>query len=209
MSTQLKILIALGSLIALVVVALGIVNYPGPSHEGYAPQQPIPYSHKLHAGALKIPCQYCHSGVEFSKHANIPSLGVCMNCHRVVKTDSPHIQKITQLYNEGKSIEWVRVHELPDHVRFNHQPHIAKGIACQQCHGPIQEMDTVTQNQPLTMGWCLSCHRGQTTPDKIRQAAYEGKVKQSELRQAAGLKADAPNPHGNDVAPYNCSTCHY
>lgn len=185
-------------LVAIVAVLLPVVGYtlywifPSASNVGYYPEQPIPYSHKLHAGQYKIPCLYCHSSAEKSVHAGVPPLNVCMNCHRVVKTDSVWIKKITAAYNEGRPIEWVRIHELPDHAHFNHKRHVAKGVACQTCHGPVQEMDRVYQYSALNMGWCLSCHRGFTTPKQILQKTYPGQK----------------DPHG-PVASINCTTCHY
>jgi len=129
------------------------------SNVGYAPIQPIPFSHKLHAGTRKIPCLYCHSNAERSRHATIPSTNVCMNCHLVVRTDKPAIQQVTKLYEEGKPIPWVRVHRVPDYVYFSHRWHVARGIACQTCHGQIQTEDVVRQAENLKMGWCISCHR--------------------------------------------------
>lgn len=180
------------AVVLLVVVAVGFVSvFPSASNQGFAPEQPIPFSHKLHAGDNKIPCMYCHTNVERSRHATVPALNVCMNCHRVVKTDSPYIQQITKAYTEGTPIEWVRVHELPDYVYFPHKRHIAKGVTCQTCHGPVETMQRVYQFAPLTMGWCMECHRGQTTPKNVLQKIYP----------------DMKNPHG-PVAPVNCSTCH-
>jgi len=129
------------------------------SNVGYAPIQPIPFSHKLHAGTRKIPCLYCHSNAERSRHATIPSTNVCMNCHLVARTDRPAIQQVTKLYEEGKPIPWVRVHRVPDYVYFSHWWHVARGIACQTCHGQIQNEDVVRQAENLKMGWCISCHR--------------------------------------------------
>lgn len=126
---------------------------------GYAPEQPIPYSHELHVGKLGMQCQYCHNQVERSKHSNIPTLQTCMNCHIQVKTDSPHIQKMREAYDAGNSIEWVRVHMLPDHVQFNHSAHVTKGVNCQTCHGPVETMEKVYQSADLSMGWCINCHR--------------------------------------------------
>jgi hypothetical protein len=128
-------------------------------NQGYEPDQPIPYSHKLHAGDLKIDCKYCHSQVTESRHAAVPPLNVCMNCHLTVKTDSPHIQKLAEAYNSGKSIAWNKVHLLPDHVKFNHAPHIKAGKDCTICHGNVQEMEKVKQVSSLSMGWCVNCHR--------------------------------------------------
>lgn len=146
----------------LVVAVLGAgvwAFFDSFSNIGYAPTQPIPFSHKVHAGVNKIPCLYCHSSAERSRHATVPAGNVCMNCHIVVATDKPNIQKLTSLYQSEQVVPWVRVHRLPDHVYFPHKWHVAKGIACQQCHGAVETMDVVKQVQPLKMGWCISCHR--------------------------------------------------
>lgn len=147
---------------------------------GYAPVQPIPFSHKIHAGDNKIDCNYCHTGVRKSKHANIPSPNICMNCHTTVKTDSKWIQELhsyvdydtkTKTYGPNqKPIQWTRVHNLPDLAYFNHSQHVkVAGLECQQCHGPVQEMETMYQYSTLTMGWCIDCHRN--TP--INLDAYD------------------------------------
>lgn len=128
-------------------------------NKGYSPEQPIPFDHSLHVGTHNIQCQYCHNQVERTKHANIPSLQTCMNCHLQVATDKPNIQKMRELYDAGKSVEWVRVHMLPDFVHFNHNAHIAKGVNCQTCHGQIETMKQVKQHSTLSMGWCVNCHR--------------------------------------------------
>jgi hypothetical protein len=179
---------------ALVIVGVSLASVlPRTTNQGYAPTQPIPFSHKIHAGDNKIPCQYCHSDVEKSRHATIPSTAVCMNCHKVVKTTSPLIQKVRKAWEEGRAIQWIRIHELPDFVYFPHKRHLAAGLACQTCHGEIQTMSKVYQFAPLTMGWCLECHRGHSTPTDVLARA-----------EAKGW------PHGpGQVAPTQCSTCHY
>lgn len=128
-------------------------------NQGYQPDQPIPFSHKQHAGDLQIDCKYCHTGVEVSRHASVPPLNVCMNCHITVKADSPHIQALAEAYNSGKSIAWNKVNLLPDHVRFNHAPHIKAGKDCTTCHGQVQEMEKVKQVESFSMGFCVNCHR--------------------------------------------------
>ncbi len=149
-----------GALMGLVFLMSGCKFQPDWGYNtGYSPEQPIPYSHELHVGKLGLQCQYCHNQVERSKSANIPTLQTCMNCHLQVKTDSPHIQKMREAYDAGNSIEWVRVHMLPDHVQFNHSAHIAKGVNCQTCHGPIETMAKVYQYADLSMGFCINCHR--------------------------------------------------
>ncbi|MEK6543560.1 MAG: cytochrome c3 family protein [Elusimicrobiota bacterium] len=141
--------------------------------QGYAPVQPIAYSHKLHAGQLGISCLYCHHAAQKGPVAGIPPVGVCMNCHKVVrklkdaKEPSAEIQKVVDSWESRntatpRSIEWVRVHRLADYVRFNHRAHVRNDIQCQECHGPVQEMDRVRQVADLSMGWCVNCHRQST-----------------------------------------------
>lgn len=156
-------------------------------HQGYAPEQPINYSHKLHAGKNKIPCEYCHSNTLKGKNATIPSANVCMNCHKMFKQDSPEIQKIYKAIENNEPIKWVRVHNLPDHVYFNHAQHVVVGkIECQRCHGPIEEMDVVYQYSPLSMGWCIDCHR----TEKVKIPGHEDKT----VAEMGGL---------------DCQKCHY
>lgn len=151
----------------------------------YEPEQPIPYSHQLHAGQLGIDCKYCHTTAEVSRHASVPPLNVCMNCHILVrqvtdpndpskKVDSPSIAQLVEAFSNNKSVEWKKVHLLPDHVKFNHARHVKAGKTCQECHGPVEEMGVVKQVSDLSMGWCVNCHR---------------------------------QPENN--ASVNCSTCHY
>jgi hypothetical protein len=127
---------------------------------GYKPEQPIPFSHKLHAGDRQIPCQYCHSSARRSITSGIPPLNTCMGCHKVTMTDRPNIKTITEHFNNNKPMEWVKVHDLPDFVRFSHKMHVTSGgLQCQDCHGPVQEMEVVEQVAPLQMGWCVQCHK--------------------------------------------------
>lgn len=159
-------------LAALIVATLGFAAfntlYNLGNSQGYAPEQPIPFSHQRHVAQNKIPCQYCHSQVDRSRHAGIPSMNVCMNCHSVVATDKPNIQKLRKLFEEGKSFEWVKVHDMPDFVYFNHARHIAKKVECKTCHGNVDQMARVEQVMPMTMGWCVDCHRKQKEPAPIQ-----------------------------------------
>jgi hypothetical protein len=153
-------LVALTVLIALTGCEFdwGSIGY----NKGYAPEQPVPFSHELHAGTYKVPCLYCHSSAERANHSSVPSLNICMNCHIVVATDSPHIQKIAAAYNDNKPIAWQNVHLLPDHVKFNHKRHVERfgaPNACHKCHGPVETMEVMYQHAPLSMGWCIDCHR--------------------------------------------------
>jgi len=126
---------------------------------GYTPGQPINFSHKLHAGDMSIDCQYCHTAVEKSRHATIPAIATCMNCHTVARKDKPEIVKLTQYYNEGKALEWNRIHKVPDFAYFNHSVHVNRGIDCAHCHGDVKKMEVVGQMNSFTMAACLDCHR--------------------------------------------------
>lgn len=176
--------------IALVARAMTRVGV----HQGYAPAQPIAFPHKVHAGDHQIACLYCHSGARTSRHAGIPSASVCMNCHNLLEKQTRDLQILREAVQVRRPIAWVKVHNLPDFVYFNHSQHVRKGVACADCHGPVASMDRVEQVSPLTMGWCLSCHR-----------AHAGVPRESLWRVAANLKAPSqPAPPGLD-----CVSCHY
>ncbi len=137
---------------------------------GYKPEQPIPFSHKLHSGERKIPCEYCHSSARRSFSAGIPSSNTCMGCHKIVRTDKPAIKQITEAYDKNQPIEWVKVHDLPDFAKFPHKRHVQSkeqggaGIQCQECHGKVEEMEVLEQGAPLQMGWCIGCHKERNAP---------------------------------------------
>ena len=183
-------------------------------HQGYQPVQPIKFPHDLHAGAMQIKCQYCHSGAYKSKNASIPSLNFCMNCHKTVKTESPEIHKIydalgydpqTQKYDTTKAhpIQWIRVHNLPDLVYFNHSQHVkVAGLACQTCHGPVQTMKEVYQYSPLTMKWCIQCHK--RTGINYKDNGYYEKMEAIHDRIKRGDKITEAEMGGIE-----CGKCHY
>ena len=125
----------------------------------YAPEQPIDYSHKLHAGDLAIDCQFCHTYARRSRSAGIPSVEQCMACHQLIRADKDPIKVLAKAYDDQKPIEWVKVHDLPDFVFFNHKAHVSAGFECQECHGPVEEMEVLYRHAPMTMGWCVNCHR--------------------------------------------------
>lgn len=154
---------ALGLLIIL-ILGKYLIDYQT-SNAGYAPEQPIPFSHRLHAGNNHIPCLYCHYNAERSSFANVPAMDICMGCHSTVAIDKDNIKKITELYEAGKSVEWTRIHRLPDFVHFDHSRHLAAGFACQRCHGEIEKMTVVRQAESLNMGWCVDCHRHNNASD--------------------------------------------
>ena len=139
--------------------------------QGYAPAQPMAFSHRQHAGDLKLDCRFCHFNAERGKHAGVPPMSVCMSCHNVIASDKPSIRKLAEIAStgsykdedgslrEGGVVHWKRVHKLPDHVFFDHSAHVAANVACQTCHGPVEEMVVMRQHANLTMSWCLDCHR--------------------------------------------------
>lgn len=189
-------------------------------YQGYAPEQPIKFSHKLHAGDNQIACVYCHSGVEKSKHANIPSANVCMNCHMYIQEGPNYgkeeISKIyaaldynpeTRTYGKNqKPIKWIRVHSLPDHAYFNHSQHVAVGkIECAECHGPIDSMEVVQQYSPLTMGWCIDCHR--KTEVDYKDNKYYEELHKKFVNDPSYKKGDKFTI--GSIGGLECSKCHY
>jgi mono/diheme cytochrome c family protein len=200
----------IGIVVAIVtaVVAKGVIDnlYSIGVQQGYAPKQPIAYSHKVHAGDYQIDCNYCHTGVTKSKNANIPSPNICMNCHSSITTGTTtgttEIDKIYAAIENDTPIEWVRVHNLPDLAYFNHQQHYdVGGITCQTCHGPIEEMEVVRQYSNLTMGWCINCHRD-TEINTKGNAYYDDLLK---MHEEASDKPFTVEANGG----LDCAKCHY
>lgn len=179
--------------------------------QNYAPVQPIPFSHKQHAGDMKIDCGYCHTGVYRGKQANIPGVNICMNCHSQVKEGSRFgkdgIAKVIDHYQKNRPIQWVRVHNLPDLAYFNHSQHtVAGGIECVKCHGQIDSMEVVKQYSNLTMGWCINCHR-ETAVNGKDNAYYDRLLKVHDEKVAAGIrKGDMKVEH---IGGLECAKCHY
>src|SRR5882724_9012987 len=141
------------------VAGYGIVSHPRNLDVGYSPEQPVPYSHKLHAGTMGLDCTYCHYTVTKAGFAAIPTTETCMNCHSKVKEKSEKLAPVRESYKTGNPVEWIQIHRLPDYVYFNHRIHVTAGVSCVYCHGRIDQMVEVRQVQPLNMAWCLECHR--------------------------------------------------
>ena len=143
-----------------IIYALTLEGRQVSFNTNYEPQQPINFSHKIHAGDNKIQCMYCHYGAEKGRHAGIPPVELCLNCHKKIKTESEEIKKIADHVKTGKSIEWIKVHHFPDFAYFNHSQHVRVGkISCQECHGQVESMTRMKQVKTLNMGWCIDCHR--------------------------------------------------
>jgi hypothetical protein len=151
-----------GALIVVPLYGVAILYYGGSPQTinvGFAPVQPVPYSHALHAGDLGIDCRYCHTTVEKAAHAALPPTKVCMNCHTQIAADSPKLLPVRESNASGDPVHWVRVHDLPEYVYFDHSAHVTRGVSCVSCHGRVDRMERVSQVATLSMGWCLDCHR--------------------------------------------------
>lgn len=142
-----------------VVAAVWYYFTPKYTRVGYQPHQPVAFSHALHVEQLGMDCRYCHSAVERSWFSNIPDSATCMNCHNQVLKDDPKLALVRESAQSGRPLPWVQVHKVPDYVYFNHAVHVNRGISCVECHGPIHQMDEVYHAKPLSMGFCLECHR--------------------------------------------------
>jgi hypothetical protein len=201
------ILLSLGGVLLVTTFVIWYWFTPKNFDVGYMPEQPIPYSHRLHAGELGIDCRYCHTQVDKGAHATIPPTQTCMNCHDQIKTDSPHIKKIKESFESDTPIEWVKVHVLPDYAYFDHSRHVNSGVSCVSCHGRVDKMDVVRQVESLSMSWCLECHR---SPEK----SIRPKDKVTDLSWKPGQGEDALSIGRELVKKYHikpredCSTCH-
>jgi Cytochrome c3 len=151
-------------LTGLIVISLGVAldqlqRSPWVTKQGQRPDQPVPFSHKHHVEGLGLQCQYCHVQVEKAAYAGIPPTKTCINCHAQIWTNADLLEPVRQSWATGASIQWIRVHDLPDYVYFNHDIHVNKGIGCASCHGRVDEMPLMYQQNTLQMEWCLNCHR--------------------------------------------------
>jgi hypothetical protein len=160
-TNRLPLMIIIGGALVGSALVAGAWYYLTPKYSrvGYQPIQPVAFSHAIHNGQLGIDCRYCHNAVEKSWFSNIPASSVCMNCHNQVLKDDPRLALVRDSAASGKPIPWVQIHRVPDFVYFNHSVHVNRGISCVECHGPINTMDEVYHYQPLTMTFCLDCHR--------------------------------------------------
>jgi hypothetical protein len=205
--------------LGLIVVVLaatavaGVTYYWTPkwSRVGYMPHQPVAFNHALHVEQLGLDCRYCHTHVDVSAHANVPDPGTCMNCHQSVRSplidpNSPKIAPVRAAWEGGEPIKWVRIHEMPDYVFFDHSVHVARGISCVDCHGQVNEMEVVWHDKPLSMAFCLDCHRN---PEEFVRPLEE-------VFNLNWTPEDAPadwDPHEavidwNINPPQSCSGCH-
>ena len=198
-----------GATVPLYVVLIVAYGFsPNTTDVGYQPVQPVPYSHELHAGQLGIDCRYCHNTVESSAKAAIPPTQTCMNCHTQIHKDSPNLAALKASYEQGTPVLWTRVHDLPDFAYFDHSAHVTRGVSCVECHGRVDKMVVVRQEQPLSMSWCLQCHRNAAPnvrdPKLVTDLAW-GSSRTSQQRAEEGhalLERNNLNPS------QDCSACH-
>jgi len=189
-------------------VTAGLTYYFTPKYTrvGYQPTQPVPFSHAIHVNQLGLDCRYCHDGVEKSWYSNVPAAETCMNCHSAVRASDPRLEPVRASYkDEGKPVEWVQIHKLPDYAFFNHSVHVNRGVSCVECHGRVDQMDEVRHEKHFSMTFCLDCHRDpekRLRPlDKITDLAYDRSL-------------DPENKDRNFVKEWhiktseNCSACH-
>jgi len=206
-TNKLPVYIAIGLLI-LVLAVIGFFWYYGsPKYTdvGYRPVQPVAYSHKLHASDLGLDCRYCHYNVEISPVANVPPTQVCMNCHKIIGTENERLLPVRESWSSGVAIQWVRVHQSPDFVYFDHSAHLRAGVGCASCHGNVANMERVEQKQPLSMGWCLDCHRNPDAHIRPREELTNMNwiPPADQVDNARKVRAEK-----NIVPPEDCSGCH-
>lgn len=202
---RMTILAIVSTVCTVALLGYWIVRSPYEMMQNTPREQPVPFSHEHHVGGLGIDCRYCHTTVEYSSFANIPPTKICMNCHSEMWTTAPALEPVRESYRTGKSIEWTRVNDLPEFVYFDHSIHIHKGVGCTECHGRVDKMPLTWQAAPLTMEWCLNCHRHPERyvrpVSEVFNMAYQHPANQVEIG-------------GKLVREYHiqsmtsCSTCH-
>lgn len=204
-----RVAVAIGGAIGALYV-LGIITFgfsPYATDVGYMPEQPVPYSHALHAGKLGMDCRYCHNTVEHTAKAAIPPTMTCMGCHANILPDSARLTPVRESYATGEPVRWVKVHDLPDYAYFNHSAHVNRGVGCATCHGRVDRMEVVYQVQPLSMSWCLDCHRH---PEKyvrpveeVTNMNYDNELTEDQLVVGRRIVEEYNLNPSTD-----CSTCH-
>ena len=198
-----------------IMVVGAAATSPETTNVGYSPQQPVPFSHKLHAGQLQMDCRYCHQTVDRAAHAAVPAPETCAKCHRAAKSDgsvatsaihtkSEKLLAVRESQASGEPIAWKRIHDLPDYAYFNHEAHVNRGVGCVSCHGRVDQMEQVYQAEPLSMSWCLECHRNPEPhlrpADRITDMDWHAEDQDS---LGAALREEL-----NINPSTNCSTCH-
>lgn len=207
-TNKLPLQIAVGAVLVGTVAMAGVNYYLTPKYTrvGYQPVQPVAFSHAIHAEQLGIDCRYCHNGVEKSWYSNVPAAATCLNCHNTVLANDPKLELVRESGKTGKPIPWVQIHKTPDYVYFNHSVHVNRGVSCVECHGPVNKMDEVKHAQPLSMSFCLDCHRNPEQHLRDPKDVYNLDLVIDPAKQ---LEQGTKFKHDWKVnASQNCSACH-
>lgn len=215
-ANALPLLTLAGVAVGGVAVILLVWYYFSPEfyEVGYQPEQPVEYSHAFHAGQLGMDCRYCHNHVEQSPHANVPPTQTCMNCHSQVATGSAKLLPVRESWATGVPLQWVKVNHIPDYVQFSHAAHVNVGVGCESCHGRIDQMEVVEQVSPMSMGWCLDCHRAPEQhlrdPALVTTMGLAQQVRADDASFDDYVEANRARIAAEGIQPpQNCSACHY
>jgi len=193
------------------VAAAGITYYATPAYlrVGYQPVQPVPFDHSLHAGQLGMDCRYCHASVEKSATSSVPTAQTCMNCHTAIKPASPLLEVVRESYKTGDPVPWVKIHQTPDYVYFNHSVHVNRGVSCVECHGKVNEMIAVYHAMPHSMSWCLDCHRNPAARVRDPKDVFNlDSARLVDQGPEGTRKAQEFVDHAKLMPPTSCSGCH-
>ncbi|MBI3880185.1 MAG: ammonia-forming cytochrome c nitrite reductase subunit c552 [Verrucomicrobia bacterium] len=207
-TNRLPLLVIVGVSLAGTAAMAGVWYYLTPKYTrvGYQPKQPVAFSHAIHADQLGLDCRYCHSTVEKSAHSNVPATSTCMNCHNQVLKEDPKLALVRESFESGKPIPWVWIHKTPDYVYFNHSVHVNRGVSCVHCHGRIDKMDEVYHAKPLSMAFCLDCHR---EPEKfLRDPKLVTDLKYTVTAEKQELDGKKFVHDWKVNSSQACSTCH-
>jgi hypothetical protein len=211
----LRLFLVLGPavLVGAAALAFALARSDGAWAVGRAAPQPIPFSHALHAGGLGLDCRFCHAGVERGAEAGMPTASLCLGCHAQVWNGAAVLAPLHDSLALGAPIAWASVHRLPDHARFHHGLHVAGGVACETCHGRVWEMPRTVKAQPMSMGWCLDCHRAPEARSRPSEAVFDRHWRAAPAdasgHRPGGIAAFAARHAGMEVSPLTrCSTCH-
>ena len=207
-------MLLVGAALAGAGVAAGVTIYLTPKYTraGYQPVQPVPFSHKIHAGQLGVDCRYCHNGVEKSWFSNLPGASTCMNCHNQVLKDDARLAIVRESATNNKPIPWVQVHITPDYVYFNHSVHVTRGISCVECHGRVDQMDEVRHVKSFSMSFCLDCHRDPAAhirpTDKVTDLGWTWSTNGVEADNLQTVEGEKLVEHMRVESLQSCSACH-
>ena len=196
-----------GIFVVLLVTVLAYWARTNNNAVGVPVEQPVAFQHSLHAGGLGLDCRYCHTSVEVAATASIPPTETCMTCHSQIRVGSPALSVVAASWESGVPIAWNRVHDLPDYAYFNHSAHLNAGVGCSTCHGRIDQMDGMWKNEPLTMGWCLECHRAPENFVRPRSEVLNMSYEAPSDQLALGAELIEAYHVNTEKLP-QCSTCH-